>query len=199
NPGTHVPSPGRDRALHDASGAGAGQASPACDRVLSQALPRSPLSRHHPVRQQQGGDRAAGSSGADPGQRESLLLGPRGSPDPGDRSRFPRRPVVAPLFRAVPRNGLAGGAGEGWRRAGTAARAEARRALSLDGRALLFFGYVRPYKGLEDLLTALRLARPDAWDHLVIVGEFYEPEARYRPLLEDPALRGRVRVVNRYV
>jgi len=81
----------------------------------------------------------------------------------------------------------------------TVSREEARRALSLDGRVLLFFGYVRPYKGLEDLLTALRLARPDAWDHLVIVGEFYEPEARYRPLLEDPALRGRVRVVNRYV
>ena len=81
----------------------------------------------------------------------------------------------------------------------TVSREQARRALSLDGRVLLFFGYVRPYKGLEDLLTALRLARPDAWDHLVIVGEFYEPEARYRPLLEDPALRGRVRVVNRYV
>jgi glycosyltransferase involved in cell wall biosynthesis len=78
-------------------------------------------------------------------------------------------------------------------------REEARRVLGLEGRVLLFFGYVRPYKGLEDLLTALRLARPDAWDHLVVVGEFYEPEARYRPLLDDPALRVRVRVVNRYV
>ena len=78
-------------------------------------------------------------------------------------------------------------------------REEARRVLGLTGRVLLFFGYVRPYKGLEDLLHALRLARRDAWDQLVVVGEFYEPEARYRPLLEDPALLGRVRVVNRYV
>jgi glycosyltransferase involved in cell wall biosynthesis len=78
-------------------------------------------------------------------------------------------------------------------------REEARRALGLTGRVLLFFGYVRPYKGLEDLLVALTLARPDAWDRLVIVGEFYEAPERYRALLADPRLRERVNVVNRYV
>jgi glycosyltransferase involved in cell wall biosynthesis len=78
-------------------------------------------------------------------------------------------------------------------------REEARRTLGLTGRVLLFFGYVRPYKGLEDLLVALTLARPDAWDRLVIVGEFYEPPERYRALLTDPRLRDRVTVVNRYV
>ena len=78
-------------------------------------------------------------------------------------------------------------------------REEARRALDLDGRVILFFGYVRPYKGLEDLLQALILARPDAWDRLVVVGEFYEPPERYRPWLTDAKLRDKVRVVNRYV
>ena len=78
-------------------------------------------------------------------------------------------------------------------------REDARASLDLTGRVILFFGYVRPYKGLEDLLTALQLARGNAWDRLVIVGEFYEPEERYRRLLEAPAIRGRVRVVNRYV
>jgi glycosyltransferase involved in cell wall biosynthesis len=78
-------------------------------------------------------------------------------------------------------------------------REEARAALGLDGRVILFFGYVRPYKGLGDLLTALTLARRDAWDRVVIVGEFYEPPERYRALLEDPSIRDRVRVVNRYV
>jgi glycosyltransferase involved in cell wall biosynthesis len=82
---------------------------------------------------------------------------------------------------------------------GAPSREEARRALGLTGRVLLFFGYVRPYKGLEDLLTALTLARPDAWDRLVIVGEFYEPPERYRALLADSRLRDRVLVVNRYV
>ncbi len=78
-------------------------------------------------------------------------------------------------------------------------REEARASLGLKGRVILFFGYVRPYKGLEDLLRALALARPDSWDRLVVVGEFYEPPERYRALLEDPRIRGRVRVVNRYV
>jgi glycosyltransferase involved in cell wall biosynthesis len=78
-------------------------------------------------------------------------------------------------------------------------REEARAKLGLSGRVLLFFGYVRPYKGLLDLLQALTLARRDAWDQLVIVGEFYEPLERYRALLQDPAIRDRVRVVNRYV
>ena len=82
---------------------------------------------------------------------------------------------------------------------GAPSREEARRALGLTGRILLFFGYVRPYKGLEDLLTALTIARPDAWDHLAIVGEFYEAPERYRALLTDPRLRARVTVVNRYV
>ena len=78
-------------------------------------------------------------------------------------------------------------------------REDARRALDLDGRVILFFGYVRPYKGLEDLLRALTLARGNAWDRLVIVGEFYDPPERYRALLDDPSIRDRVRVVNRYV
>ncbi|HEY7727371.1 MAG TPA: glycosyltransferase [Candidatus Eisenbacteria bacterium] len=78
-------------------------------------------------------------------------------------------------------------------------REEARATLDVRGRAILFFGYVRPYKGLADLLEALRRARPDAWDLLLVVGEFYEPRERYGALLDDPALRGKVRVTDRYV
>jgi glycosyltransferase involved in cell wall biosynthesis len=79
------------------------------------------------------------------------------------------------------------------------AREEARQKLAARGRVLLFFGYVRPYKGLADLLEALRLARPDSWDLLYVVGEFYEPRERYERLLQDSALRGKVVVVDRYV
>jgi glycosyltransferase involved in cell wall biosynthesis len=78
-------------------------------------------------------------------------------------------------------------------------RDEARAALDVRGRTILFFGYVRPYKGLMDLLSALRIARADAWDLLLVVGEFYEPRERYEPLLQDPALRDKVRVTDRYV
>jgi glycosyltransferase involved in cell wall biosynthesis len=82
---------------------------------------------------------------------------------------------------------------------GAPSRDEARAKLEASGRVLLFFGYVRPYKGLADLLEALRRARPDAWDRLYVVGEFYEPHDRYARWLEDPALRSKIVVVDRYV
>ncbi|MBI4364606.1 MAG: glycosyltransferase [Candidatus Latescibacteria bacterium] len=78
-------------------------------------------------------------------------------------------------------------------------REEARKALGVSGRVILFFGYVRPYKGLADLLEALTLVRRDAWDQLLVVGEFYEPIERYRALIDRPELRDRVHVVGRYV
>ena len=82
---------------------------------------------------------------------------------------------------------------------GAPSREEARAALGATGRVLLFFGYVRPYKGLADLLEAARRARSDAWDRLYVVGEFYEPRARYARWLDDPALRDKVTIVDRYV
>ncbi len=78
-------------------------------------------------------------------------------------------------------------------------REAARAAVGARGKTILFFGYVRPYKGLADLLEALRRARPDSWDTLLVVGEFYEPRDRYAAALADPALRGKVVVVDRYV
>ena len=78
-------------------------------------------------------------------------------------------------------------------------REAARASLGAEGRVILFFGYVRPYKGLADLLEALAIARADAWDVLYVVGEFYEPRARYEAALGHPALRGKVRVIDRYV
>jgi glycosyltransferase involved in cell wall biosynthesis len=82
---------------------------------------------------------------------------------------------------------------------GAPSREQARAAIGATGRVLLFFGYVRPYKGLADLLEAARLARPDAWDRLYVVGEFYEPRSRYARWLDDSALREKITVVDRYV
>jgi glycosyltransferase involved in cell wall biosynthesis len=78
-------------------------------------------------------------------------------------------------------------------------RETARASVEARGKTILFFGYIRPYKGLADLLEALRLARPDSWDTLLVVGEFYEPRERYAAALDDPALRGKVIIVDRYV
>lgn len=77
-------------------------------------------------------------------------------------------------------------------------RAEARRRLGVEGRVILFFGLIRPYKGLGTLLRAFAaLADPAAT--LLVVGEFYEDRRRYDGLIESLGIGDRVRVVGRYV
>ncbi|MBN1504074.1 MAG: glycosyltransferase [Candidatus Eisenbacteria bacterium] len=77
--------------------------------------------------------------------------------------------------------------------------AEAKKRLGLDGRVLLFFGYIRPYKGVHNLLDAFArvCSRLDAT--LVVVGEFYEPPKPYLEHIERLGLGGKVRLVDRYV
>jgi len=77
---------------------------------------------------------------------------------------------------------------------------EAKRELNLSGKkVLLFFGFVRPYKGVEYIIRAMPqiLERVDA--HLLIVGEFWSPESDYRALIDQLGLSHAVGIVNRYV
>lgn len=79
---------------------------------------------------------------------------------------------------------------------------EARRllGLSLDAVVLLHFGIVRPYKGLKDVILALPQIIESCGDvHLLIVGEFWEPESRYQSLIEHLGLWRYIRVENRYI
>jgi glycosyltransferase involved in cell wall biosynthesis len=78
-------------------------------------------------------------------------------------------------------------------------RDDARRRLDVDGRVVLFFGLVRPYKGLRTLLRAFAIARKDLDATLLVVGEFYEPRAPYDALIASLGLESCVRVVDRYV
>ncbi len=70
------------------------------------------------------------------------------------------------------------------------AKAEARERLGLSGAAplILFFGYIRAYKGLDLLLRAVRAARERLPVELLVAGEFYEGEARYRKLTAELGL-----------
>ncbi len=81
-------------------------------------------------------------------------------------------------------------------------RAEARRRLGVPEHAdvLLFFGFVRAYKGLRTLLRALprvRARRPAV--RLVIAGEFYEDERAYRDLIASLGLAEAVLVRGEYI
>ncbi|MEI8031763.1 MAG: glycosyltransferase [Chlorobiaceae bacterium] len=91
-----------------------------------------------------------------------------------------------------------GPAGEG----DTPSRAEARRALGLDEAApvLLFYGYVRRYKGLELLLRAMaELLRREPSLKLLVAGEFHEDIGRYRRLIMKLDLAGSVELRPGYV
>jgi len=77
---------------------------------------------------------------------------------------------------------------------------EARRQLGLDGkRVLLFFGFVREYKGLQVLLDAMDELPAEQGYHLVVVGEFYEDREKYRAGIDRLTGRGQLTLVDRYV
>jgi len=56
----------------------------------------------------------------------------------------------------------------------------ARKKLGIDehGRIILFFGFIRKYKGLDILLEAMKLLPPDI--KLLVAGEFYEDAQLYQ-------------------
>ncbi|MDX1547850.1 MAG: glycosyltransferase [Rhodothermales bacterium] len=81
-------------------------------------------------------------------------------------------------------------------------RAEARRRLGLPAEApvLLFFGFVRRYKGLHVLLEALpRVLQRLPEARLVVAGEFYDDEAPYRRLIAEHGLGAHVRLDAEYI
>lgn len=79
-------------------------------------------------------------------------------------------------------------------------RDAARAKLGLEGKTLLFFGYVRPYKGLGVLIDAFGLyARDEKTARLLVVGEFYEDRGPYEERIRKLGLEDRVSLVDRYV
>jgi glycosyltransferase involved in cell wall biosynthesis len=78
-------------------------------------------------------------------------------------------------------------------------RERARQELGVEGRVLLFFGLVRAYKGLSNLLRAFALVSQRLPATLLVVGEFYDDRAPYDDLIASLGIGDRVRVVDRYI
>jgi glycosyltransferase involved in cell wall biosynthesis len=66
---------------------------------------------------------------------------------------------------------------------------------------MLFFGYVRAYKGLAVLLEAMKNLAGEFLDDalLLVVGEFYDDEASYRRKVRELGVEEKVRFVSHYV
>lgn len=77
--------------------------------------------------------------------------------------------------------------------------ADHRRQLGRRGRVILFFGMVRPYKGLDQLVEAMALLDPALDVLLLIAGQFWEPRGRYDELIARHGLGERIRIIDGYV
>jgi glycosyltransferase involved in cell wall biosynthesis len=83
---------------------------------------------------------------------------------------------------------------------GTVTKEAARAKIGYSaGPLLLFFGYIRGYKGLSYLIEAMPLIREKVPAKLLVVGEFYDDTAPYIELVERLGLADAVRFENRYV
>lgn len=81
-------------------------------------------------------------------------------------------------------------------------KAEAREALRLaqNGRYILFFGFIRRYKGLDILLEAMADPAVRALDvRAIVAGEFYDDEATYQAQIDALGLRDVVALHNDYI
>ncbi|MEO6683902.1 MAG: glycosyltransferase [Ginsengibacter sp.] len=70
-------------------------------------------------------------------------------------------------------------------------KTEARQHLNITGdvHIVLFFGFIRKYKGLDILLNAIKILNLEYGVkniRLLVAGEFYEDEKNYETLLNDP-------------
>jgi len=79
-------------------------------------------------------------------------------------------------------------------------KSEARKKLRIkDERVILFFGFVRKYKGLQTLLAAMPRILGKVKVRLLVVGEFYGDEDMYRKQVSDLGLEQNVSIYSEYV
>jgi glycosyltransferase involved in cell wall biosynthesis len=79
-------------------------------------------------------------------------------------------------------------------------RDEARKRLGLSAKEVgLFFGFIRGYKGLMNLLRAVALIPRDRDFQLLVGGEFYEDDRPYREVIRVLDLADRVVLHDRYI
>lgn len=96
--------------------------------------------------------------------------------------------VPHPAFRKFPDSGLSKGA------------VRAQLGLPADVPLALFFGFVRPYKGLGILLDAMHLLKQsDSPIHLVIAGEFWQSQATYESQIRELGLEEKVSIHAYYI
>jgi glycosyltransferase involved in cell wall biosynthesis len=79
---------------------------------------------------------------------------------------------------------------------------DARKKLNIpnDRKLILFFGFIRKYKGLDLLLKAMATNEIKlAGIHLMIVGEFYEDATPYHELINTLGIKDKIHIVEGFI
>jgi len=78
---------------------------------------------------------------------------------------------------------------------------QARELLNIRAKkVILFFGLIRPYKGLDQLLRTFQLLLQEDPDQLLlVVGECYEDPDKYTALIKELQLEGKVQLHSRFI
>jgi len=77
--------------------------------------------------------------------------------------------------------------------------ASVEKMFKLRDKVLIFFGYVRPFKGLRYLLKAMPLVLKKIDVDLLIVGEFWEDKQDYLNLINELGIQSNVKIIDHYV
>ncbi len=75
----------------------------------------------------------------------------------------------------------------------------AKKMLNLTGKIILFFGFVRKYKGLDYLIDAMPEVIREIDATLLIVGEFWEGKAEYVERIKNRGIEKKVVIIDKYV
>jgi len=78
-------------------------------------------------------------------------------------------------------------------------RGRARKKLGIEGDVVLFFGFVRPYKGLNVLLDAMAIVLKQRPCTLVVAGEMWGDPRVYNEQIEGLGMSGQVRLIGDYI
>jgi glycosyltransferase involved in cell wall biosynthesis len=74
-----------------------------------------------------------------------------------------------------------------------------RKRLGIDGNMVLFFGFIRPYKGLKYLILALPEVLSQVKVTVLVVGEFWKDKDEYLHMIKGLGLENNIVIVDQYV
>jgi D-inositol-3-phosphate glycosyltransferase len=79
-------------------------------------------------------------------------------------------------------------------------KAEARKQLNItDEKVIMFFGYIRPYKGLHVLIDAMKIVKQKMNIRLLVCGEYYGDEEKYRSHIHEAGIENGTTVFSDYI